>query len=85
MQAIEISQNENILSEALNTFCKKGEHLKNFVNIRQSAMINNMKESVGDGCLKVKDILDGDSAKKLNNASVKLQELFKQHINNYIK
>ncbi len=45
---IEISQNENILSEALNSFCKKGEHLKNFVNVRQAAMISNMKEGLGE-------------------------------------
>jgi hypothetical protein len=72
------------LSEALNSFCKKGEHLKNFVNVRQAAMISNMKEGVGE-CFKLKDILDEDSSKKLENATGKLQDLFKNHTINFIK
>lgn len=35
--------------------------------------------------MKVKDILDEDSNAKLTSASVKLQELFKNHTVNYLK
>lgn len=41
--------------------------------------------SGNDGVLKVRDILDDDSTNKLNNASIKLQSLFKYHVQNYIK
>lgn len=68
----------------MNSFCKKGEHLKTFVNIRQAAMITNMKEGVGE-YMKLKDILDEDSNSKLFNASTKLQSLFKTHTVNYLK
>ena len=41
--------------------------------------------SGNDGVLKVKDILDEDSTNKMNHASVKLQSLFKYHVQNYVK
>lgn len=47
-------------------------------------MISNMKEGVGE-CFKLKDILDEDSSKKLENATGKLQDLFKNHTINFIK
>jgi len=54
--------------------------------VRQTAMMNNMKESSGnDAILKVRDILDEDSTTKMNHASTKLQSLFKNHVLNYVR